>query len=976
VVENEAILLKRFSAGADAEAFAELVRRYVQLVYSTAWRVLKNDTDATDVTQDTFFELTRHAGRISGSLSGWLHRVATQKSIDVIRRTAHRRNREQAYARTRPIVVQSWQEMSEHVDLALEKLDNSLRSVLLDHFIGGKTTAQIAHERGVSQATVSRRVNAGLDQLRGILKRKGLLVTAAALATLLKENTAQAVSATVMGGLGKMAMVGTTQTASAAARVGAVKALLATVAVIGSVSVAGYVHHRGSSKPAVPPLPAARVGAVSSADGGTPVPGMDKMATASMEPAVAKQTRADAPNPEPLNTSHDRALASEPATAEEPPDPSPTKSPAKVLRFASDQSIGVVYVEDQDVIAPETVGGFYSGYDDAPLENFSCARGEARIPAGKRVSLCIRGIGVTPQRYLAAINSLDPNDLYGLSFLALSPVHIDDYLIEPLARLRGLRELRFTGVDISPKALSYLAGLPHLEEFATPLGLSDADMAELTKMRSLKKLTISQDRLTDEGLKLLGALESLQTLDLYGNPAMTDDGLVGLRSLHSLRNLRLGSPFSDRAMTHLAAMPSLRVLQLTTHNVTEEGLRRLSQSTSLEQLFVPGATDQGIAHLTTMPQLKAIRIIRGDLTDATLARIATMPEIEYLDLSDGFTDAGIRHLTKLSGLRHLGVNCNSRSALTDETLAVLSRMPCLEELEIGGNGFTGEGLEQLTHLGNLRSFSLMHFGPEGLDNENLVQLARLASLRELCLGLCPNVTLSGLNALNALEHLENLTVYEASQDHGGLDLARLTNLQRLKISLRHQDAKGNDATTAHACNDGDLACLSGLTKLERLNLPGFRIGNDGLRHLAPLTDLKYLYVSGSEELTDEGLRHLANMRRLDSLVIQNSRITEEGLTYLYPLKTVHILRIRSAVPMSEPAIASLRMELPHLQTLDLPRQPMFELPRLQTLAMPRFEPPRKPASSRLRTHPPVRVVRERVLRERVPRERVPRQRRR
>ena len=262
------------------------------------------------------------------------------------------------------------------------------------------------------------------------------------------------------------------------------------------------------------------------------------------------------------------------------------------------------------------------------------------------------------------------------------------------------------------------------------------------------------------------------------------------------------------------------------------------------------------------------------------------------------------------------------------------------------------------------------------SNENLAQLAKLASLRELCLGLCPNVTLSGLNALNALEHLESLTVYEASQDHGGLDLAGLRNLERLKISLRHQDAAGDDATTAHACDDGDLAGLSGLTKLERLSLSGFRVGNDGLRHLAPLTDLKYLHVSGSEELTDEGLRHLANMRRLDNLTIQNSRITEEGLAYLYPLKTVHILRIRSTVPMSEAAIARLRMELPHLQSLDLPRRPAFDLPPLPTFEWPRFEPPRKPVASRSRTRRPLRLARERVLRERVPRERVPRQRRR
>jgi RNA polymerase sigma-70 factor (ECF subfamily) len=88
-METEAVLLQRFATGADAEAFAELVRRYVRMVYSTAWRMLKDESDANDVTQETFFELTRQAGRITGSLACWLHRVATQKSIDVVRRRVH-----------------------------------------------------------------------------------------------------------------------------------------------------------------------------------------------------------------------------------------------------------------------------------------------------------------------------------------------------------------------------------------------------------------------------------------------------------------------------------------------------------------------------------------------------------------------------------------------------------------------------------------------------------------------------------------------------------------------------------------------------------------------------------------------------------------------------------------------------------------------------------------------------------------------
>ncbi len=139
--ENDAVLLERFSRRADAEAFTELVRRYARLVYSTSWRVLRHETDAADVTQETFFELTRRADRIAGPLSGWLHRVAMQKSIDVIRRRTHRKHREQTYAQTRPVEVQTWHDLSSGVDEALEKLDESLRHLLLDHFLAGKTTA-------------------------------------------------------------------------------------------------------------------------------------------------------------------------------------------------------------------------------------------------------------------------------------------------------------------------------------------------------------------------------------------------------------------------------------------------------------------------------------------------------------------------------------------------------------------------------------------------------------------------------------------------------------------------------------------------------------------------------------------------------------------------------------------------------------------------------------------------------------------
>jgi len=248
MAENEAVLLERFSRRADAEAFAELVRRYVRLVYSTAWRVLKDETEAADVTQETFFELTRHADRISGSLGVWLHRVATRKSIDLIRRSAHRRRREQVYAESRPEEVRTWHDLSGYVDEALDKLEEPTKALLLDHFLSGKTTSEIAREQGLSQATVSRRINDGLEQLRGTLRRQGLLVVAASLGTMLMDEAAQAVPAAVLTELSKMTLVGTTGTAAAlggktalAAHAGVVKVVLATTALVAAASVIGYI---------------------------------------------------------------------------------------------------------------------------------------------------------------------------------------------------------------------------------------------------------------------------------------------------------------------------------------------------------------------------------------------------------------------------------------------------------------------------------------------------------------------------------------------------------------------------------------------------------------------------------------------------------------------------------------------------------------------------------------------------------------
>lgn len=965
MTESEAILLRRFSSGADAEAFAELVRRYVQLVYSTSWRVLKDDNDATDVTQETFFELTRQAGRISGSLACWLHRVATQKSIDLIRRSVHRHQREQVYARSRPVEVRTWQDLSGHVDRALDTLDATSRSLLVDHFIAGKTTSQLAREHGVSQATVSRRINAGLERLRGILRRKGLLVTAVALGTMLAESAAQAVSGSVLGGLGKMAMVGTTRSATAGvAKATALKAGLALAALIGTLATAAYVRHARSSRPLVEPLPIVQVDAAPAIDDVVSLAGFGRVATeetqlasaatsaATPESADPERTWSGQPGPGPFGVLSSNVAVGAMAGRATP------RNPSSILHFPEEQSVGVVYLQDENLVIPETAHGFHPGHAYAEMENYSWARGTVHIPAGQRVTLCIRGFGVTPQRYLQAINALDPNELYGLQFFAMEPVTIEDDLIAPIARLTGLRRLGLASIRVSPRALASLATLPHIEQLSTPIGLSDEGMAAISRMKSLRILRVAQDQLTDQGLRRLGELTNLESLDLFGNAKMTDAGLEALTNLRWLRHIRLGmqGPFTNRGMAHLAQIPNLRVLWLDTHGITDNGLRELARSRSLERLcicWLDQITDRGISYLRDMPQLKGLNLAHLRLlTDASLAHLAALPNLDDLYLPGGFTDAGVEQLANLERLERLKISLWGGSPLTDRSLATVTKLPALRELAIEGTGITNEGAALLARLPNLESL-LLDF--PALDNDTLKLLADLRKLRELTFMSAGDVTVSGLNVLNKLADLESLHASDIRPDDTVLDLSNLKKLQRLRLNMRHEPDKTRPyRVTYDTLRDSDLACLSGLTELEDLSVVGRGLTDAGLAHLAPLTRLKYLHFSGGPQVTDAGLRHLTRMRRLDSLTIDDCRIGAHGLTHLYPLKTLHIISLHSTVPIGEQAVMRLRTELPHLQSLTLapwepPRRPARQASLLrQQLARNRATLVRTPARSRRR----------------------------
>src|SRR6185503_18046590 len=95
-------LLRRYVEANDQEAFEEVVRRYLPLVYAAALRQLNQDSHgAKDVAQAVFSDLASNAPRLIHHpvLAGWLHTACRYAAAKFIRQQARWRRREkESYA--------------------------------------------------------------------------------------------------------------------------------------------------------------------------------------------------------------------------------------------------------------------------------------------------------------------------------------------------------------------------------------------------------------------------------------------------------------------------------------------------------------------------------------------------------------------------------------------------------------------------------------------------------------------------------------------------------------------------------------------------------------------------------------------------------------------------------------------------------------------------------------------------------------
>jgi RNA polymerase sigma factor (sigma-70 family) len=198
-------LLNRFTQHRDEAAFEALVRRHGPMVYGVCRRLLHHDQDTEDAFQATFLVLVRKASalRSPGTVANWLYGVAHRTALELRRSGARRRLKEASVMpRTEPVPdpTADWRES---LDEELARLPDRYRSVILLCELEGKTRREAAQELGCAEGTVASRLARGRSLLAGRLARRGVGLSAAALAAALAGERATAgvpnglVSATV-----------------------------------------------------------------------------------------------------------------------------------------------------------------------------------------------------------------------------------------------------------------------------------------------------------------------------------------------------------------------------------------------------------------------------------------------------------------------------------------------------------------------------------------------------------------------------------------------------------------------------------------------------------------------------------------------------------------------------------------------------------------------------------------------------------
>jgi len=194
-------LLRDYDRQGSEAAFAELVRRHINLVYSVAFRHVGIAAQAEEITQAVFVILARKAASLRPDtiLEGWLHETTRLTALSFLRGERRRQFREQeAYMQftlQESTEASAWNQLAPMLDEAMSRLGKKDRDAVMLRFFKDKNVCEVAAVLKVTEAAAQRRVLRAVEKLRRFFTKRGVVLPAAVLTAAITANSVQAAPA-------------------------------------------------------------------------------------------------------------------------------------------------------------------------------------------------------------------------------------------------------------------------------------------------------------------------------------------------------------------------------------------------------------------------------------------------------------------------------------------------------------------------------------------------------------------------------------------------------------------------------------------------------------------------------------------------------------------------------------------------------------------------------------------------------------
>ncbi|MCO5557632.1 hypothetical protein L7F22_011199 [Adiantum nelumboides] len=375
--------------------------------------------------------------------------------------------------------------------------------------------------------------------------------------------------------------------------------------------------------------------------------------------------------------------------------------------------------------------------------------------------------------------------------------------------------------------------------------ISDEGLSHVLCLTNLKKLGLSETRVTAKGIESISLLKGLTSLDLGGLPVM-DSTLQALTTLARLQNLDLwGTNVSDRGVVHLREFRSLQYVNLAWTEVT-----RIPPVHSLKQL--------NMAKCTVASIFEGWSGLEGHL--------------EVLNLT-GTNILGPLDILAGSGSSNLSVVDFSSSNFRD--FKVLESMKKIERLDLSGTMLQDTAMSTIVNIG--------------------------VNLQHLDLSGC-RVTSKGVGVLAGhVPRLQKLVLSGTSIDDSVFEFLKLMPSLMI-IDLSYTNVKGCRKDKKDGASQmASFAAMKDLSSLRLLNLRNTPIADNSCLGLLCLSELTHLDLR-SELISDSSLQSLSFLKKLVSLSIEGAMLTDLGLLSFTPPPNLEILSLLDCWLLSRKAL--------------------------------------------------------------------------